>query len=269
MRKRILSIWTLLGIIFGIGLFVSAIYRSTENYLIFISINSLIMVLGGTFAATMIAYHGRYVMSTIGSLFSIVFPIHLSPKVLNQNALEVIEWAKINSKEGFKAVETIIINKKIKDPIILYAKDLISTGVKGDRLRPLMEDLIECTIERQMIQANILQTMAGFAPGFGMIGTLIGLIIMLDNMGADISQVGPGLALALLTTLYGVLFAQLLFKPAAEKVQQTLEILRHRNIILMESMVLLSEGKTSFEIQDYINRYIAPSNWIDLTKTAK
>ena len=73
--------------------------------------------------------------------------------------------------------------------------------------------------------------------------------------------------LALLTTLYGVIFAQLLFKPAAEKVQQTIEILRHQNVILMESMVLLSEGKTSFEIQDHINRFIAPSHWIDLTKS--
>lgn len=264
MNKRTFSLWTLLGIIFGIGLFTTAIYRSTENYMIFVSINSAVMVLGGTLAATMIAYHGRYVIKTLISLVAIIFPYHLSPKKLNKDATLIIEWAKVNSKEGFKAVENIINSEKNKDPVITYAKDLISTGVKGDKLRPLMEDLIECILERQMIQANILQTMAGFAPGFGMVGTLIGLIIMLDNMGGDISSVGPGLALALLTTLYGVVFAQLIFKPSAEKVQQTVEILRHRNIIIMESMVLLSEGKTSFEIQDYINRFISPENWIDL-----
>ena len=268
MRKRIFSLWTFLGIFLGIGLFVTAIYKSTENYMIFISLNSVIMVLGGTLAATMIAYHARYVMQTLISLITIIFPHHLSPKKLNNDTMRVIDWAKINSKEGFKAVETIITNEKINDPIIIYGKDLISTGVKGDKLRPLLEDFTECSLERQLIQANILQTMAGFAPGFGMIGTLIGLIIMLDNMGSDISSVGPGMALALLTTLYGVILAQLIFKPAAEKVQQTVEISKHRNLIILESLVLLSEGKTSFEIQDHVNRFISPDNWIDLTESS-
>ncbi len=266
MIKRIFSIWTFLGIVFGFGLFTFAIINSTENYMIFVSINSLIMVLGGTFAATMISYHAKYVLKSIGSLFGIFFPQHISSKKLTEDATSVIEWSKVNNKEGFKAVETIIESKKINDPIIQYSKDLISTGVKGSQLRLLIEDLIESLIERQLIEANILQTMAGFAPGFGMIGTLIGLIIMLDNMGGDIANVGPGLALALLTTLYGVIFAQLIFKPAAEKVRQTLEMVRYRNIILMESLVLLSEGKPSFEIQDQINRFLPQNHWIDLNK---
>lgn len=269
MRQRVFSLWTLMGVLFGTGLFIGAIINSTTNYLIFVSLNSAIMVLGGTLAATMISYNARYVFQTIGSMASIIFPYNLNPKTLNKEAMSVIEWSKINNKEGFKAVESIITQKKIKDPLIIYSKDLISTGVKGAQLRKLIEDLIDCMLERQMIQAYILQTMAGFAPGFGMIGTLIGLIIMLDNMGSDISSVGPGLALALLTTLYGVLFAQLFFKPCAEKVKQNVEILRHRNYILMETLVLLSEGKTSFEIQDQINRFISPRNWIDLTKTKK
>jgi len=269
MRKRTLSFVTLLGIFGGIGLFFGAILMSTENYKIFISLSSLIMVLGGTIAATMISYHGRYVFKSLVSLITIIFPYHLSPKRLNEEALKVMDWAKTNNKEGFKAVESIIINEKIDDPLILYSKDLISTGVKGDKLKSLLEDLIESMMERESIQSNILQSMAGFAPAFGMVGTLIGLVIMLDNMGSDISNVGPGLALALLTTLYGVIFAQLFFKPAAEKLLQTVEILRHRNIILMESLVLLSEGKASFEIQDYINRFISPDNWIDITKKPK
>ena len=269
MIKRVFSIWTLSGILAGIGLFSTAILISTKNYMIFLSLSSLIMVLGGTFAATMISYHARYVILALKSLVAIIMPYHLSPKQLNRDALDVIEWSKINNKSGFIAVENIINEKKITDPLIVYSKDLISTGVKSEKLRFMLEDLIECMLERQMVEANILQTMAGMAPAFGMVGTLIGLIIMLDNMGGDISSVGPGLALALLTTLYGVVFAQLMFKPAAEKIRQTVEILRHRNIILMESLVLLSEGKASFEIQDHINRFISPKNWIDLSQPSE
>jgi len=267
MKNRRFSITTFLGVVSGFGLFVGAIMKSTDNFMIFVSVNSAIMVLGGTLAATMISYHGLYVLSSLKGIFSIIFPFHVSPKKLNQDTLTVIEWSKINSKEGFKAVENIISSKKIKDPLILYARDLISTGVKGEKLKTLLGDLIDSMTEREMIQPNILLTMAGFSPGFGMVGTLIGLVIMLDNMGGDISQIGPGLALALITTLYGVLFAQLIFKPSAEKMMQTIQIMRHRNVILAETLVLLSLGKTSFEIQDEINRYIAPKNWIDLTKT--
>ena len=132
MRKRTFSLVTLIGIFGGIALFIGAILMSTENYKIFLSLSSLIMVLGGTIAATMISFHGRYVFKSLLSLFTIIFPYHLSPKRLNEEALKVMDWAKINNKEGFKAVESIIINEKIKDPLILYSKDLISTGVKGE-----------------------------------------------------------------------------------------------------------------------------------------
>ena len=77
------------------------------------------------------------------------------------------------------------------------------------------KDLVESDHERNSIQVEILDTMATFAPAFGMIGTLVGLVIMLGNMGGDPSSIGAGMAVALITTLYGVLLANLILKPAA------------------------------------------------------
>lgn len=264
--KKGLSLFTLGGIFFGIGLFVWAITSSTDNYLMFVSLSSIVMVLGGTIAASMISYHGAYVFRAVKSLGGIIMPYHITRNTLTDELNQIIEWAKVLRAQGLKGLEQDINNSpKVEDPFIKFGSDLLSGGHKGDPLRDMLEISIESSHERSMVQAKILTSMSSFAPAFGMIGTLVGLIIMLDNMGGDIAKVGPGMAVALLTTLYGVLLAQLIFKPAAEKVQQTLEILRYRNILLLEGFVLLSDGKSAFEIQDRLNSFLDPSIRIDLS----
>ena len=96
-----------------------------------------------------------------------------------------------------------------------YGLGLLSSGYKGEELRELLFEFTETMYDRAQVQVGVLKTMASFAPAFGMIGTLVGLIIMLDNLKADAGQLGQGLALALITTLYGVITANLIFKPAA------------------------------------------------------
>ena len=108
--------------------------------------------------------------------------------------------------------------------------------------------------------------MASFAPAFGMVGTVIGLIIMLDKMGNDPSALGKGLAFALITTLYGVLLAQLLLRPAAEKVKQKQEVLRFRNLLITEGFVLLGENRDSILIQDMLNSFLDPDSHFSVIK---
>ena len=110
-----------------------------------------------------------------------------------------------------------------------------------------------------MVQVNILRSMGGTAPAFGMIGTLIGLIVMLDTMGSDPCALGAGLAVALNTTLYGVLLARLIFVPAANKLQQRQEILRFRHELVVEGMALLAEKRSPRFIQDRMNSFLDPT----------
>ena len=103
-------------------------------------------------------------------------------------------------------------------------------------------------------------------PAFGMIGTLVGLIIMLQQMGEDPTQLGVGLALALITTLYGVLFARLVFIPAASKIQQREEIVRFRNYLVAEGLSLLAERRSPRYIQDKMNSYLDPAIHFSIDK---
>ena len=108
--------------------------------------------------------------------------------------------------------------------------------------------------------------MASDAPAFGMIGTLVGLVVMLQSLGDDLSKLGQGLAVALLTTLYGVVSARMIFLPAAAKLEQKEQIHHFRNLMIAEGLVLLSEKQSPRYMQDRLNRFLDPAIHFDIDK---
>ena len=254
----VISFSTLFGILIGAALFIYAIVSSTDNYIMFVSASSFLLVIGGTLAATMIAYQGRYVTKTLVSLLSIIGPFNLNAKSIFGDVARIIEFSSIAKKEGPLGIEKILTEKEKKDPLIFFGVNLLTSGYNGNDVRMMLEDALESLFQRNMVQANILNSMASFCPAFGMIGTLVGLVIMFEKMGSDIGAIGKGMALALLTTLYGVLITNLFFKPASEKVRQREEIFRFRNLLIMEGLSMIADGKDSLTIQDRLNSFMDP-----------
>ncbi len=262
---RFISWDTVIGILSGVGLFVYAIYASTENTLIFWSVASLSMVIGGTFAAIMISYQARYVLRTLKAMLGILIPTSVNPQTLFADVGRLLEWSQEVKKQGPAVLDEKLENAgKDIDEFTHYGLTLLTTGYKGDELRELLTDFIENSHERSQVQVGVLRTMAAFAPSFGMIGTLVGLVIMLDNLKADVSQLGKGLALALITTLYGVLAANMMFKPAALKTDQKNNMIRFRNTLLLEGFVMLSEKTDPLKMQDRLNSFLDPHMHFDL-----
>ena len=144
--------------------------------------------------------------------------------------------------------------------------EMVLSAGKSEEIYRLTEDFIETTYDRNNRQVEILDTMATFAPAFGMIGTLVGLVIMLGSMGGDPKAIGDGMAVALITTLYGVLFANLFLKPAARKLEQKYSIILYRDKILLEGISMLPNKPHPYTIQDHLNRYLDPSNHFDIAE---
>ena len=259
LKNSSISFGTISGIVIGFGLFVFSVVTSTGNYLMFLNISSFFLVFGGTLAATMISYHGRYVMRAFRDLSKIIIPSSISPRSLYADVETILRWSKIAKLKGPFVLERAVKIAKSKDPLLYHGMQLLVTGYKPEKLRVMLESEVETTFERNLIQADILRTMAAIAPAFGMIGTLVGLIVMLDNMAGDPTRLGKGLAIALLTTLYGVMLAQFIFKPAARKLQQKEEMLRFRNHLIVEGLVLLSEQRSPMVIQDALNCFLDPA----------
>jgi len=261
-----MSFATIIGILGGIGLFVGAILLSTDNFLMFLDLPSFIMVIGGTFAATFVSYEPRYVMLALKLIGRLVFAPKVARNILTAEVGRIIKWGYTVQKNGIPALEQESKKAARADRFIGFGMDMVISGYTGQEVREIMTNTIETTFVRNTIQARILREIAATCPAFGMIGTLIGLIIMLDNMGGDPTQLGAGLAVALLTTLYGVIFARMIFLPAANKIQQREEIVRFRNYLVAEGLCLLADRKSPRYIQDRMNSFLDPAIHYNLDK---
>lgn len=265
-----MSFNTFLGALAGFGLFFGAVMLATDNVAVFLSGASIILVLGGTLAATFISYEARSVMQGLTAITS-AFRLHrVGQGGLNGEVGRVIRWAYLVQKEGMLALDA----EAKKTPgwdggFLRFGVELILTGYGGEEVRRILANTIETTFERNMVRAAILRSMAATAPAFGMIGTLVGLVIMLDKMGSDPSSLGPGLAVALITTLYGILLARLVFAPAASKLQQREEIARHRGYLIAEGLSMLADKASPRHIQDRMNSYLDPTIRYDIDRQLK
>lgn len=143
---------------------------------------------------------------------------------------------------------------------------LTLAGYDSDNMRGKLETFMNKTYERNMVRATILNNMANIAPGFGMIGTLVGLIVMLSELDSGAGNLGQGLALALMTTLYGVIVAQLVFKPASRRAEQKEQIIRFKDQLTADAFLLLLNRASSLEIQDHLNGYLDPAIHFDSAK---
>ena len=248
---------TFFGLILGVSLFVYSIAASTDHPAMFVSIASLGMVLGGTFAATFISYKGFYVFKALKDLFKTIAPIPIGKRELLRDIDKLLGWNDEIAQSGMAILDDKIetIDKQ-KDELLYYGLNLISTGTKGENLKKLLLRFTATTYERSNTQVNILKSMGSYAPAFGMIGTVVGLIIMLDGMQGDPTQLGQGLALALITTLYGVILSNLIFKPAALKIEQKNQLHRFRNRVLSETLYLMSDKIDTLHLQDELNSYL-------------
>lgn len=264
-----MSIATIVGLLAAFVLFFGSIVISTDNYVIFVDLASFIMVFGGTMAATFISYEPRYVLLSLKLIGKIMFSPKIGRNILKAEVGRIIRWAYTVQKSGIPALEAEAKKAVKGDKFMSFGIEMVISGYTGDEVREIMMTTIETSFGRNTVQVNILNAMAGGAPAFGMIGTLVGLIIMLDGMGGDPTQLGAGLAVALLTTLYGVLFARLIFMPCAAKVMQREQIIRFRNMLVAEGLALLADRKSPRFIQDKMNSYLDPAIHFSIDKMKK
>ena len=251
-----MSMTTIAGLVVGMILFLSAIVMSTNNYIMFVSIESFILVAGGTLANAFISYQGRYVIQALGDLKRMWGHARMNETILYDESRKVLKWSEIVQQKGAIALERHIKTAEATDHFLRHGIQLVVDGYKGEEVRELLTNMLTSEFQRNTRRVTVLKNMASAAPAFGMIGTLVGLIIMLDSLSSDPNGIGAGLAVALLTTLYGVLIAKFIFQPAADKTLQREEIARFRNFLMMEGFVMLAEQRPPRYIRERINSFL-------------
>ena len=209
-----MDIGTLVGcIIGGILLFCAATIGGPEGFAAFCSLSAFLIVFGGSAAAMLIAFPLKSLRKALGAAKKCLFQPKNNPQITID---QIVTFAENVRRGGLLAQESRL--DEIRDPFLAEGLLMVVDGLQPATVGNILNSEIEAMQYRHQQNRNIVQQCGKYAPAFGMIGTLIGLVLMLTRLDAE--TVGPGMAVAILTTLYGVIAANLVFMPIAEKLRQ-------------------------------------------------
>ena len=242
---------TLLGIIAAFGVIIGSILLGGSAST-FIDIASLVIVIGGTLAVTLMQISIKQFLGSFKvGIGAFMYKISAPEKLIE----EAVELAGTARKEGILALE----GKPITDPFLQTGIRMCIDGHAADVIHKLLNKDINTTIEQQSNGIKMFKSVGDAAPAMGMIGTLIGLVQMLANM-SDPESIGPAMAVALLTTLYGAVIANAIALPIAEKLKGISTAEKLNKLIILESVAAIQEGTNPRALQQMLEAYIPGSN---------
>ncbi|RUO20696.1 motility protein A [Aliidiomarina haloalkalitolerans] len=248
-----MNLSTLLGMLSGIAIVFFAIFLTAQDAWAFVNLPGLAIVLGGTFAATLLAYPLREVVNVFKILWIVLRNEKLYAK---DDQAELVTVARQLMQGNLVHAENQL--EQVKNPFLRTGLELIINNTPIEDIAELLEWRILKMKIRERAEAQIYRTMAVFAPAFGMLGTLVGLVNMLQGMGdSSMAQIGADMAFALLTTLYGVALANLFFKPIAIKFERRTERRVQLMNMIREGVLLIAKGRSPAYIREYLTTFFA------------
>ncbi len=218
-----------IGIISGLSLIVSAIFLGGDIHN-FINIQGIMIVFGGTIAATLLTFQFRDVLAAFKAAYFVFSKDKEDPNV---TVATMIQLSRISRRQGPLQLSKI----KTESFFLKKACGLLADGSSEDIIRAALTTEMRSLQMRHFVVQDVFRKMGIYAPSFGMLGTLIGLVQMLSRL-TDVSSMGPSMATALLTTFYGSLLSTMFFLPIAGK-------LRSRTIMELLILEIILEGSLS------------------------
>ncbi|MFQ5413620.1 MAG: motility protein A [Phycisphaerae bacterium] len=221
-----MDIATVIGLVVGATLILIAILGKSDIGA-FSDAGSVMIVVGGAASAAMISFPIRNIFGVAKIVKNCFFA---KPRDPNELIADMVKFAEVARRDGILSLESL--TSEIDDPFIVSGIQMAVDGTDPDLIETILMSDLEAIEQRHADGKALFDNIGKYAPAFGMIGTLIGLVIMLQNMD-DPSKIGPAMAVALLTTLYGALLANLMALPLADKLG-----LRSREELMLKMIVI-------------------------------
>jgi len=253
---------TIVGQIVVFVLIVAAILIGGGSFGAFIDVPSALVVLGGATAATMMCVPLKRFLGLGKVLKNTVF--NKEQKIVNLIA-QIVSLAETARRDGLLALESRI--EEVDNEFVVLGIQMAVDGTRPEVIEDIMRTEIDAVATRHRDGKFVVDQLGRFAPAFGMIGTLLGLIIMLGNM-SDPSSIGAGMAVALITTLYGAILSNGIFLPMAEK----LSFYNKQELLVMEIVVRgilgIQSGDNPRVIAQKLGTFVPPSQRVEHKKAA-
>lgn len=253
-----MSIYKLFGLIASTAVFLGSVYLTLDSLRFIFDLHSILLVIGGTVAAAIVSFPVEQISSLIKVFFRRL--LGRNPQDYLTIVDEVVTLAKAR-RNGSKAFESAVENAKN-----LFLKDAgrmlgwMAGEVSEAEFRDLLQTRAETHYRQYHSEARIFRTLAKFPPAFGLLGTTLGMIALLQSLGSPdaIKNIGPAMSVALVATLYGVAVSNFVFIPMAENLSRQTEDDHLKRAIVIEGMMLLYADKPLIFIEEKLKSYLLP-----------
>jgi len=241
------DIATLIGLLGGFGIIIGAI-ATGGDVMLFVNVPSILIVVGGTL-------HGYpdagVTEGLLGSFSMAMKAFFYKTYDASQLIEEAAQLADVARKNGLLALE----EQEISNDFLKQGIGLCVDGHDPVLVQKMMVKDIDLTIERHEVGQTMFKNMATMAPAMGMIGTLVGLVQMLANM-SDPASIGPAMAVALLTTLYGAVIANAFAQPLADKLARASQLEKTNKYLILETISGIQEGMNPRVLEQLLSSFL-------------
>jgi len=250
------DISTIIGLILGALLVMMAILLGGD-VLSYLNAPSVMIVVGGAMAATMTSFPLARFLALPKVTMKTIFT---TPTNTVQLIKQLVELAEVARRDGILALENM--TEKIDDAFLISGVQMAVDGTDPEVIKSVMETELENLMDRHEAGKGLFDAIGRYAPAFGMIGTLVGLVAMLSNMD-DPSRIGAGMAAALLTTLYGALLANMAALPMADKLarRSSEEVLA--KTIIIQGVMAIQAGDNPRNVYSKLMTFVPPADRVD------
>jgi chemotaxis protein MotA len=253
-QRSAIALTTIVGLVLGIGGIIAGLVLEKGNIRDVAQYTAALIVFSGTAGAVLVSTPKRTIKRAFYELKHVFFEQVTS--VENQIE-ELISYVAAARAKGVVSLESHAAS--VRDPFLRKALNMAVDGANTEVLVSTMELEIEQSESRAEEAAKVFESGGGYAPTIGILGAVLGLIQVMKNL-SNIEQVGHGIAVAFVATLYGVGVANLLLLPAAAKIRQNAAIIRQNQELMLLGVVGIIEGSNPRMLREKLNAYLASRN---------
>jgi chemotaxis protein MotA len=244
---------SVVGLTCGFGLLIAAIVLGGSPGS-FINVPSILIVLGGTFSVVTVCFSISEVVNTFKVAATAILPSVREPEDAAARALGMAELARRNGMLALQNMQRDLA----ADPFLHKCMSMVIDGAAAEEVEAVMGRDLQATMLRHARGADVIRKAAEFAPAMGLIGTLVGLVQMLGNLD-DPAAIGPSMAVALLTTFYGAVLANMVFSPLAAKLERNSADETLVNMVYVMGAVSIIRQENPRRLEMLINSVLPPS----------
>lgn len=245
-----MDILSIIGVILGFSAIIGGNFLEGGSWQSLLNAPAAIIVIGGTLGAAILQtpkYHLKRALKMFHWVFS-------PPKALFQTGIDkIVRWAVSARKEGLLGLEAL--SNTEKDIFARKGLELLVDGSEPDAIRRVLETELIIREQRDSDAVQFYECMGGYSPTIGIIGAVMGLIHVMQNL-ADPEQLGSGIAVAFVATIYGVAFANLFLLPIANKLKMCINEQSQYRELIIEGIIAIADGENPRTIEMKLNGYL-------------